>query len=79
MKIPFNEKELEVVATVPGFGGSTVEILNYPINNFELLKHNFVDKNPQWITSGSEAGFFCPGCRRSGKKCRRFRRNTPGI
>ena len=60
MKIPFNEKELEVVATVPGFGGSTVEILNYPINNFELLKHNFVDKNPQWITSGSEAGFFCP-------------------
>ena len=29
MKIPFNEKEMEVVAQMPAFGGGTIPVFNY--------------------------------------------------
>jgi len=60
MKIPFNEKELNVVARVPSFGGGTIPIYDYPISTFELAKKNLLEHDPQWIMNGSEIGFFCP-------------------
>lgn len=60
MKIPFNEKEMQVVAEVPSFGGGTLKIYNTPIDNFELAKRTYIDKDPLWIPAGTEFGFFCP-------------------
>ena len=60
MKIPFNEKEMEVVAQIPAFGGGTIPVFNYPVDTFELCKRTFIDKDPLWILNGSETGFFCP-------------------
>ena len=60
MKIPFNEKEMEVVAQMPAFGGGTIPVFNYPISTTELAKRTFCDKEALWILNGSETGFFCP-------------------
>ena len=60
MKIPFSEKEMEVVAQVPAFGGGTIPVFNYPISTTELVKRTFIDKEALWILNGSETGFFCP-------------------
>ena len=61
MKIPFNEKELQVVGEIPNFfGGPGTPIYNYPMDMFELVKKTYVEHDPQWMLAGSETGFFCP-------------------
>ena len=60
MKIPFNEKEMEIVEQRPAFGGGTIPIFNYPISTTELVKRTYIDKESLWILNGAETGFFCP-------------------
>jgi len=61
MKIPFNEKELEVAYEIPGFmGGPATPVFSHPISLFDAVKKTYVDHDPQWIFQGYETGFFCP-------------------
>lgn len=61
MKIPFNEKELEVQYEIPNmFGGPATPVFSHPISLFDAVKANLVDHDPVWIFQGYETGFFCP-------------------
>ena len=42
MPIPFDEKELEVVAEIPGFGGTKTPVYNTPVTNREAYKSMFL-------------------------------------
>jgi len=61
MKIPFNEKELEVAYEIPGmWGGPGTPVYSYPANLYDIAKNTYVDKEATWILTGSEVGMFCP-------------------
>ena len=61
MKIPFNEKELEVAYEIPGmWGGPGTPVYSFPANLFDVVKNTYVDKEATWILLGCEVGMFCP-------------------
>jgi hypothetical protein len=59
-KIPFDEKELEVVREVPDFMGNQLPIYNYPISMRDNYIRTVMDKDPVWLCLGNEADLFCP-------------------
>ncbi len=59
MSIPFDPKELEILATKPGFFGMEVPVYNYPVTPREAVKATY-RRQPIWQTGGSEFGIFTP-------------------
>ena len=60
MSIPFNPKELEVVAMKPGFlGGAQIPVYNYPVTLKEAVIATY-NRKPIWQTSGMENTLFTP-------------------
>ena len=60
MPIPFDEKELEVVAEIPGFGGTVTPVYNTPVTPREAYKSMFLKHEPVWLPLGGETRLFCP-------------------
>ena len=60
MPIPFDEKELEVVAEIPGFGGAVTPVYNTPVTPREAYKSMFLKHEPVWLPLGGETRLFCP-------------------
>ncbi|MBR5996097.1 MAG: methyltransferase [Eubacteriaceae bacterium] len=61
-KIPFDEKELQVIDTAPGrYGGPATEILNKPATGKENYKA-FYEMHPYWApnTGGADSTMICP-------------------
>lgn len=58
-KIPFEEKELKVVAEIPNFFGATDPVFDSPVSmreNYQLM----MKKEPVWELLGNEGALFCP-------------------
>ena len=64
MAIPFDEKELEVVETLPEIPGFMMEFnqLNYPISGKQALYDTIINKKPHWVMSMHEFMEFIPTC-----------------
>ncbi len=56
----FDEKELKVVQEVPGFGGVTLPVYDFPISLRESAVATFRDKDPWWVQTGIEQNLFTP-------------------
>ncbi len=60
-KVPFSEKDFEVVGEVPGFAGApATPIYNFPITPRENHKALFIDHEPAWLPYGVESTLLCP-------------------
>ncbi|MCR4723472.1 MAG: methyltransferase [Eubacteriales bacterium] len=63
-KIPFDEKELEVVREIPSRypGFPSTKVLNRPATAAENYHAFYFDKHPYWEPGlgGSDSAFFCP-------------------
>lgn len=54
--IPFDEKELEIVETIPGIPDFMAEFnyRNYPVSGRQALYDTFIAKKPHWVLSMNE-------------------------
>ncbi len=59
-KIPFDEKELKVVAEIPAFGGGTTPLYDVPVSRREAVNAVYKDKQPIWMLAGGEQNIFTP-------------------
>ena len=59
-KIPFSEKEMEVVGTYKNRLGIDMPILNYPCTLAEADKANRLDRDPLFMQMGVESALLCP-------------------
>jgi len=58
-KIPFDSKELKIVAEIPNFLGATDPVYDFPVS----MKENYLrtmQNEPVWESLGNESGLFCP-------------------
>ncbi|MDO5410555.1 MAG: methyltransferase [Lachnospiraceae bacterium] len=59
-KIPFDEKELKVVAEEPNFFGGTNPIYDFPVTMREAAVAALRDKDPVWMLTDIEQNTFTP-------------------
>ena len=59
-KIPFDEKELKVVAETPNFFGGLNPIYDFPVSAREGYTRFYRDKDPLWMVSDVESTTLCP-------------------
>lgn len=59
MSIPFDPKELDIIAMKPGFFGMQVPVYNYPVTLKEAVIATY-QRKPIWQLTGMEQGFFTP-------------------
>jgi hypothetical protein len=59
MPIPFDTKELDIIAMKPGFFGMEIPVYNYPVPLKEAVLAMYA-KKPIWQLTGMENGLFTP-------------------
>ncbi|NLT13660.1 MAG: methyltransferase [Clostridiales bacterium] len=59
MSIPFDPKELDIIAMKPGFFGMEIPVYNYPVSLKEAALAAY-QRKPIWQLTGMENGFFTP-------------------
>jgi hypothetical protein len=59
MSIPFDPRELDIIAMKPGFFGAQVPVYNYPVTPREAVIATY-KRQPVWQIGGSENSLFTP-------------------
>ena len=59
-KIPFDEKELKVVAEAPNFFGGINPVYDFPVSAREGYERFYRDNDPIWMPTDVESTTLCP-------------------